>query len=201
MAASTFIFNNPRVERIVSGPGSIEKLAGEIDEAWRNTRNARDLAVGRQDVLARSDQVRTRSEMRAIFDAGQTAFADGVDCQSGRARARGRHRRAGQRGWRKRHRYRQGRRGFAGRRRLVAALRRALYAAEQERSPAHAGAEAAAYRDPDDTCPAESTVIRRASAKAAKSISSPILNSRRARFFSIPRRRRPRRQDCSQPRE
>ena len=31
MAASTFIFNNPRVERIVSGPGSIEKLSGEID--------------------------------------------------------------------------------------------------------------------------------------------------------------------------
>ena len=31
MAAATFIFNNPRVERIVSGPGSIEKLSGEID--------------------------------------------------------------------------------------------------------------------------------------------------------------------------
>ena len=31
MAAATFVFNNPRVERIVSGPGSIEKLSGEID--------------------------------------------------------------------------------------------------------------------------------------------------------------------------
>src|SRR5918993_2656510 len=31
MAASTFIFNNPRVERIVSGPGSFEKLSEEID--------------------------------------------------------------------------------------------------------------------------------------------------------------------------
>src|ERR671910_770696 len=31
MAAATFIFNNPRIERIVSGPGSIEKLSGEID--------------------------------------------------------------------------------------------------------------------------------------------------------------------------
>jgi alcohol dehydrogenase class IV len=31
MAASTFTFNNPRVERIVSGPGSIEKLSEEIE--------------------------------------------------------------------------------------------------------------------------------------------------------------------------
>ena len=31
MAGSTFIFNNPRVERIVSGRGSIGKLAEEID--------------------------------------------------------------------------------------------------------------------------------------------------------------------------
>lgn len=31
MAGSTFVFNNPRVERIVSGPGAIEKLAEEID--------------------------------------------------------------------------------------------------------------------------------------------------------------------------
>ena len=31
MAAASFVFNNPRVERIVSGPGSIEKLSGEID--------------------------------------------------------------------------------------------------------------------------------------------------------------------------
>ena len=31
MAGSTFVFNNPRVERIVSGRGSIGKLADEID--------------------------------------------------------------------------------------------------------------------------------------------------------------------------
>jgi len=31
MAGSTFVFNNPRVERIVSGRGSIEKLAEEIE--------------------------------------------------------------------------------------------------------------------------------------------------------------------------
>lgn len=31
MAGSTFVFNNPRVERIVSGSGSIGKLAEEID--------------------------------------------------------------------------------------------------------------------------------------------------------------------------
>jgi hypothetical protein len=31
MAASNFVFNNPRVERIVSGPGSIEKLSEEIE--------------------------------------------------------------------------------------------------------------------------------------------------------------------------
>lgn len=31
MAAATFVFNNPRVERIVSGPGSIEKLSEEIE--------------------------------------------------------------------------------------------------------------------------------------------------------------------------
>jgi maleylacetate reductase len=31
MAGSTFVFNNPRVERIVSGPGSIGKLADEIE--------------------------------------------------------------------------------------------------------------------------------------------------------------------------
>src|ERR671913_454279 len=31
MAAANFVFNNPRVERIVSGPGSLEKLSGEID--------------------------------------------------------------------------------------------------------------------------------------------------------------------------
>ena len=30
MAGSTFVFNNPRVERIVSGRRSIEKLADEI---------------------------------------------------------------------------------------------------------------------------------------------------------------------------
>ena len=31
MAGATFVFNNPRVERIVSGRGSIEKLAEEIE--------------------------------------------------------------------------------------------------------------------------------------------------------------------------
>jgi maleylacetate reductase len=31
VAGSTFVFNNPRVERVVSGRGSIGKLAGEID--------------------------------------------------------------------------------------------------------------------------------------------------------------------------
>ena len=31
MAGATFVFNNPRVERILSGRGSIEKLAEEID--------------------------------------------------------------------------------------------------------------------------------------------------------------------------
>ena len=31
MAGSIFVFNNPRVERIVSGPGSIEKLAQEVE--------------------------------------------------------------------------------------------------------------------------------------------------------------------------
>jgi alcohol dehydrogenase class IV len=31
MAVSNFVFNNPRVERIVSGPGSIEKLSEEIE--------------------------------------------------------------------------------------------------------------------------------------------------------------------------
>jgi alcohol dehydrogenase class IV len=32
MAGSSFVFNNPRVERIVSGPGSIEKLPEEIEK-------------------------------------------------------------------------------------------------------------------------------------------------------------------------
>jgi len=31
MADSTFVFNNPRVERIISGRGSIAKLAGEVE--------------------------------------------------------------------------------------------------------------------------------------------------------------------------
>ena len=31
MAGSNFVFNNPRIERIVSGPGSIDKLADEIE--------------------------------------------------------------------------------------------------------------------------------------------------------------------------
>jgi hypothetical protein len=31
MAGPSFLFNNPRVERIVSGPGSIAKLPEEID--------------------------------------------------------------------------------------------------------------------------------------------------------------------------
>ena len=31
MPGSNFVFNNPRVERIVSGPGSIEKLAQEVE--------------------------------------------------------------------------------------------------------------------------------------------------------------------------
>jgi alcohol dehydrogenase class IV len=31
MAGSSFVFNNPRVERIVSGPGSVERLAEEIE--------------------------------------------------------------------------------------------------------------------------------------------------------------------------
>ena len=31
MAGSTFVFHNPRVERIVSGPGAIGKLAEEVE--------------------------------------------------------------------------------------------------------------------------------------------------------------------------
>jgi alcohol dehydrogenase class IV len=31
MAGSTFVFHNPRVERIVSGPGEIGKLAEEVE--------------------------------------------------------------------------------------------------------------------------------------------------------------------------
>jgi alcohol dehydrogenase class IV len=31
MAGSTFVFHNPRVERIVSGPGAIDKLAEEVE--------------------------------------------------------------------------------------------------------------------------------------------------------------------------
>ncbi|MBM4297285.1 MAG: iron-containing alcohol dehydrogenase [Deltaproteobacteria bacterium] len=36
MAGTTFVFNNPRVERIVSGPGSVGKLGEEIDRLGGN---------------------------------------------------------------------------------------------------------------------------------------------------------------------
>ena len=37
MAGSKFVFSNPRVERIVSGRGSIEKLAEEFSTSSRKT--------------------------------------------------------------------------------------------------------------------------------------------------------------------
>jgi alcohol dehydrogenase class IV len=36
MAGTTFVFNNPRVERIVSGPGSVGKLGEELDRLGGN---------------------------------------------------------------------------------------------------------------------------------------------------------------------
>ena len=104
MAASTFIFNNPRVERIVSGPGSIEKLSGEIDRLG-GTRAmlvispsvAKTFLLDRiksglgAKCVAVFDQVKPHSPTESIAKAVESAREAAHRC-------------AGQCGWRKRHR-------------------------------------------------------------------------------------------------
>jgi hypothetical protein len=80
MAGSNFTFNNPRLERIVSGPGALGKLprrstVSALRERWLC------LTVGNQDVLARADQVQSWRKVasrhwlgRALPAAGRERF-------------------------------------------------------------------------------------------------------------------------------
>jgi maleylacetate reductase len=92
MAAATFVFNNPRVERIVSGPGSIGKLAEEIDRVG-GTRAMLVISpsVAKTCLLERIqlglgakcvaifDQVRPHSPTDSIGKAVERARAAGID--------------------------------------------------------------------------------------------------------------------------
>ena len=69
MAGATFTFNNPRVERIISGAGAIGKLAEEIDRVGGN----RALVVISPSVARTFLLERIKSSLgakcAAIFDA------------------------------------------------------------------------------------------------------------------------------------
>ena len=150
MAVSAFEYSNPRVERIVFGRGVVKQLADEarqlgasrvfvvtspsiaktyLLDAVRSTLG--DLCVGVYDT------VKPHSPTDSIARGGEA----GRGCVRGRVRERGR---------RQLHRYRQGHGRAPGRGPSAEGSGHPLHPARQEGSAAHAGAQDAAHRHPDD---------------------------------------------------